>query len=220
MEQRVCINFCVKNGIKCSKTLEMLTVAYGESTLSKKNVYKWYKLFQEGLENVNDEPRSGRPSTSKTDENVQEVKEIVLKNRRITIREIADDLNISFGSCQSILTDVLGMTRVSAKFVPKLNFDQKQRRMNIGQDMLNDVNDDPDLLKRVITGDETWVYGYDVEGRRFATIEEIKAASLEELKAIPKSAFQKCFDDWKKRWHKCIVSEGDYFEGDNIILDE
>jgi len=225
MEQRVCINFCVKNGIKCSKTLEMLTVTYGESTLSKKNVYKWYKLFQEGRENVNDEPRSGRPSTSKTDENVQEVKEIVLKNRRITIREIADDLNISFGSCQSILTDVLGMTRVSAKFVPKLlNFDQKQRRMNIAQDMLNDVNDDPDLLKRVITGDETWVYGYDVErpmkGRRFATIEEIKAASLEELKAIPKSAFQKCFDDWKKRWHKCIVSEGDYFEGDNIILDE
>ncbi|KYN09354.1 hypothetical protein ALC57_18530, partial [Trachymyrmex cornetzi] len=59
-----------------------------------------------------------------------------------------------------------------------------------------------------------------MKGRRFATIEEIKAASLEELKAIPKSAFQKCFDDWKKRWHKCIVSEGDYFEGDNIILDE
>ncbi|KYQ55784.1 hypothetical protein ALC60_02906 [Trachymyrmex zeteki] len=225
MEQRVCINFCVKNGIKCSKTLEMLTVAYGESTLSKKNVYKWYKLFQEGRENVNDEPRSGRPSTSKTDENVQEVKEIVLKNRRITIREIVDDLNISFGSCQSILTDVLGMTRVSAKFVPKLlNLDQKQCRMNIAQDMLNDVNDDPDLLKRVITGDETFFLfpklKRPMKGRRFATIEEIKAASLEELKAIPKSAFQKCFDDWKKRWHKCIVSEGDYFEGDNIILDE
>lgn len=29
--------------------------------------------------------------------------------------------------------------------------------------MLADVADDPDLLKRVITGDETWVYGYDVE---------------------------------------------------------
>ncbi|KYN15811.1 hypothetical protein ALC57_11966, partial [Trachymyrmex cornetzi] len=84
MEQRICINFCVKNSIKCSKTLEMLKVAYGESTL------KWYRLFQEGRENVNDEPRFGRPSTSKTDENVQEVKEIVLKNRRITIREIAD----------------------------------------------------------------------------------------------------------------------------------
>ncbi|KYN21909.1 hypothetical protein ALC57_05715 [Trachymyrmex cornetzi] len=40
MEQKVCINFCVKNGIKCSKTLEMLTVAYGESTLSKKMFMK------------------------------------------------------------------------------------------------------------------------------------------------------------------------------------
>ncbi|EFN61457.1 hypothetical protein EAG_06045, partial [Camponotus floridanus] len=49
------------------------------------------------------------------------------------------------------------------------------------------------------------------EERRFATIEEIKTASLEELETIPKSADQKCFEDWKKRWHKCIISEGDYF---------
>jgi len=54
------------------------------------------------------------------------------------------------------------MSRVSAKFVPKLlNFDQKNRRMSIAQELLDDVNDDPDLLKRVITGDESWVYGYD-----------------------------------------------------------
>ena len=56
------------------------------------------------------------------------------------------------------------MRRVSAKIVPKLlNFDQKNRRMSIAQELLNDVNDDPDLLKRVITGDESWVYGYDIE---------------------------------------------------------
>jgi len=54
------------------------------------------------------------------------------------------------------------MSRVSAKFVPKLlNFGQKNRRMSIAQELLDDVNDDPDLLKRVITGDESWVYGYD-----------------------------------------------------------
>jgi len=46
------------------------------------------------------------------------------------------------------------MKRVSAKFVPKvLNFDQKNRRMSIAQELLNDVNDDPDLLKRVKTWD-------------------------------------------------------------------
>ena len=38
-----------------------------------------------------------------------------------------------------------------------------------------------------------------MKGQRFATIEEIKTALLEELKAIPKSAYAKCFEDWKKR---------------------
>ncbi|EFN62152.1 hypothetical protein EAG_14509, partial [Camponotus floridanus] len=34
-----------------------------------------------------------------------------------------------------------------------------------------------------------------MKGTRFATIEEIKTASLEELETIPKSAYQKCFKD-------------------------
>ena len=59
-----------------------------------------------------------------------------------------------------------------------------------------------------------------MKGRRFATIEEIKTESLRELKVIPKSAYQKCFEDWKNSWHKCIISEGDYFEGDNIEIHE
>ena len=56
--------------------------------------------------------------------------------------------------------------------------------------------------------------------RRFATIEERKTESLRELKDIPKSAYQKYFEDWKKRWHKCIISEGDYFKGENIEIHE
>ena len=35
--------------------------------------------------------------------------------------------------------------------------------MTIAQEIWNDVNDDPDLLKKIITGDESWVYSYDVE---------------------------------------------------------
>jgi hypothetical protein len=54
-----------------------------------------------------------------------------------------------------------------------------------------------------------------MKGWRFATIEEIKTALLEKLKTIPKSAYQKCFEDWKKCWHNCIISEGD-----NIDIDE
>ena len=57
-----------------------------------------------------------------------------------------------------------------------------------------------------------------MKGRRYATIEEIKAASKEELNKITKNDFLKCFEDWKKRWHKSIISDGDYFEGDKIDI--
>ena len=58
------------------------------------------------------------------------------------------------------------------------------------------------------------------EGKRFSTIEEIKEKSKQELLAILQSAFQKCFKDWKKRWHRCILSERGHFEGDKIVIDK
>ena len=85
-------------------------------------------------------------------------------NRRLTIREMAEELNISFGSCQQILTENLQMRRVAAKFVPRLlTEEQKQHRVQVCQELLEMANDNENLLKQVITGDETWVYGYDVE---------------------------------------------------------
>jgi len=59
-----------------------------------------------------------------------------------------------------------------------------------------------------------------LKGRRFASIDEIKSASLKELKTISKPEFQSCFEEWKKRWHKCVISNTDYFDGDNIVVDE
>ena len=43
------------------------------------------------------------------------------------------------------------------------NFEQKQCRNDIAQGMLTTCNDDPDLLKKVITCDGSWVYGCDIE---------------------------------------------------------
>ena len=58
-----------------------------------------------------------------------------------------------------------------------------------------------------------------LKGKRFDAIDEIKEKSKEKWLAIPKNAFQECFEDWKKRWHKCIICEGGYFERDNIVID-
>ncbi|UYV77592.1 hypothetical protein LAZ67_15001650 [Cordylochernes scorpioides] len=102
MDQRTCIKFCVKNEIKCADAFRMLTVAYREATLDRSNVYRWYKMFSEGREDVNNEERAGRPSTSITEEKINEVEKMILANHRITVREVAEDLNISIGSCHLI----------------------------------------------------------------------------------------------------------------------
>ena len=87
-----------------------------------------------------------------------------MQNRRITIRELADATGISIGSVYSIVTEDLGFKRISAKFVPKLlTIEQKQLRLEIAQDMLEIVKSDPKFFNTVISGDETWVYGYDPE---------------------------------------------------------
>ena len=75
-----------------------------------------------------------------------------MDNRRITIRDVADAIGISFGSCQAIFMEVLGIKCTAAKIIPKLqNFEQNQHRMDIAQKMLTTYNDNPDLAKKDIT---------------------------------------------------------------------
>ena len=80
-------------------------MAFGESTMSRTQVQLWYNRFKERREDVNNNACPGRPRTSTADENIEAVKKI-LDNRRITIREAVDDVDISFGLCQAIFTNV------------------------------------------------------------------------------------------------------------------
>jgi hypothetical protein len=113
---------------------------------------------------VDSDQRTGRPSTSRNPDVINKVRSLIMEDRRLTVREIAYDTGISDGSAHAILTDDLGMRRVAAKFVPKLlSCEQKELRLDVAQDMLECANGDLDFLKTVITGDESWVYGYDPE---------------------------------------------------------
>ena len=84
----------------------------------------------------------------------------------MTIREFSEDMNISYGSVQNILTTYLNTRQMSAKFVPHvLTVEQKQQRLSISLELRDRAASDSSFLGNVITGDETWVYGYDPETR-------------------------------------------------------
>jgi hypothetical protein len=67
IEQHVCFKFCVKPAKSATETLEMLREASGEYSLSRTGVFKWHSRFKTAQVSAEDEERSVRPSTSKTE---------------------------------------------------------------------------------------------------------------------------------------------------------
>ena len=74
LEQQYAIKFCVRLGMNATETYQMLQEAFKEDCISRSQSGRWHKAFTEGREDVADEPRSGRPSTAITDDNVKRVR--------------------------------------------------------------------------------------------------------------------------------------------------
>ena len=91
IEQRYDIKFCVKLKKSATETFVSLTEAYGDATLLRTMVFKWHKAFREGRENVDEDPRSGRPISSTNDQNVEVVWAVMAKDRRLSVRMIAQE---------------------------------------------------------------------------------------------------------------------------------
>jgi len=69
-EQRVCIKFCFLLGKTAAETVTMLREALKEEALSQARIYEWISRFKRGDISLEDQQLSGRPSTSRTDENI------------------------------------------------------------------------------------------------------------------------------------------------------
>jgi len=156
LEQRCAIKFCVKLNENATETYEKLKRAYGEHALSRAQVFRWHKKFLDGRESVEDEPRSGRPCTSKTEENVTKVRDLVRSHRGLTVRMISSVLNLNRQTVHEIFTLELGMQKICAKLVPKiLTNEPKENRRNMCLDLLERIENDKKIFKLFIKGDET-----------------------------------------------------------------
>ena len=98
----------------------MLRDVYGDSSMSRTRVFEWHKRFAEGREDVENDPKSGRPCTSTTDANFEKVQQLVRSDRPLTIHVIANEVGMDKETVRTILADTLGMQKVCAKMVPRL----------------------------------------------------------------------------------------------------
>jgi transposase len=119
LEQRVAVKFCFLLGKTAGETVVMLETAYKEAALGKTQVYGWFSRFRNRELSLADKPRSGRLSTSRTDENIARIRDLILEDRCRTIDNLVDLSGVSWSSCQRILSEELQMKRVAAKFMPR-----------------------------------------------------------------------------------------------------
>ncbi|XP_070388807.1 protein GVQW3-like [Dermacentor albipictus] len=160
LEQRYCIKFCQKQGDSQVETIRKMQTSFGDDAMSSTQIKKWYKWFKDGRTSVESDPRSSRPSACRNDEVIAEVNAVVMRDRRVAIQEIAEEVGISTFPAHSIMTEDLAMKTVAAKLVPKLvTVEQKQVRVEVSQDMLDSATSDPDFMNTIISGDESWVCG-------------------------------------------------------------
>ncbi|GFU24523.1 transposable element Tcb2 transposase [Trichonephila clavipes] len=138
------------------RRLEAVISAKGDES----RVFEWFRRFKESRQSVNSDPRSGRPSTSRNEDKIAQVKAVVLSDRCLTVQEIAQECHISVGSCDEILRKNLNMRRVSAKFVPRLLTENQQfQRLATSSHLFQRASDNPEFMRFIIPGDESWAYG-------------------------------------------------------------
>ncbi len=94
LEIRCNIKFLIKLGWKKSDIIESVRKIYGNTAPKKTTLYEWINRFLNSLEDIEDGTRSGRPSTSINNENINCVRTLVEEDRQYSVEFIANNLDL------------------------------------------------------------------------------------------------------------------------------
>ena len=89
----------------------------GDDAPALSTVKKWAVEFKRGRESLEDDLRSGHPSEATTKENIDHIHQ--MNGRRLTISHLANVISISCKLVENIFHNKLGMSKVSARMVPR-----------------------------------------------------------------------------------------------------
>ena len=101
---------------------------YGDSSPLLANVKNWFNEFQRGRTSVFDEPRPGALKMAAiTEDNVTKIHDLILADRQLMVRKIAKTVGISKDHVGHILHEILGMRKLSERWVPRFLTPENKR---------------------------------------------------------------------------------------------
>ncbi|KAM8721534.1 hypothetical protein ACLKA7_007416 [Drosophila subpalustris] len=176
---------------------------YGVSAPGKSTICDWYSNFKRGRTSTEDSKRSGRPKEVIIPEIIRQVRQIVLTDRSVKVREIDETVGISTGSAVSILHDHLHMKKLNVNWVPHfLDIEQREKRVADSKSCLVMFNRNPsEFLRRYITMDETWIHHSIPESNRSSA--EWREAGESRSKRVKASRWAVC---WRRAARRACLA--------------
>ena len=88
----------------------------------------------------------GHQHTAVTNDNIEKVRDVIRKDRRLGVRAVAEEVNLDRESVRRILREELNMRKVCAKMVPTvLSDEQKECRKELSLELLQHIENETDL---------------------------------------------------------------------------
>ena len=139
------IKFFFLQGKALKEIHAILSQTLGEHAPLYATIKNCVAQFKRGDFSICDVPHPGRwPKTVTTPEIIDQIHELILEDRRISAKSIAEQLGISCERDGSIISEDLDTGKLSAKLVPKcLNADQKRQRCQSSEHLLEFFQTDP-----------------------------------------------------------------------------
>ena len=119
LEERYAIKFCFKLDKNVTEMCGMLQTAFRPSCMNLASVFEWHKGFNEGRESVRDDERCGRSKEVRTPELMGQIKNIMDKDRCVSIETITAQFDVSVGNVHTIIRAEMKMQKICAEFVPR-----------------------------------------------------------------------------------------------------
>ena len=105
-----------------------------KGALSYPAVRRWVQRFRVGQDSVAEDPRSGAPVTAATTEYKSAIKKFIDLDSHVTIKELANTLNIATGTVDGILKSQLNLSKVCTRWVPhSQTASQKVQRVKVAK---------------------------------------------------------------------------------------
>lgn len=156
LEIRSVIHYCYLRGMDPLAAEAEMKPVYCKQMCHLKTIRNWYKRFDEGISELSDMPRSGRPVNNSI---LESIKDLLEEEPFISAKRMCEVLNIPKSTLLLKLHNELGLVKVNLRWIPHtLTEENKKQRVELSCKILDLLEKGPSTWNSILTGDQTWIY--------------------------------------------------------------